>query len=101
MRLRKLRLTAPMIALHPNNTANCHGRGSGSAGPPAPDVRLVFCTEATVRQAPARTNVMKLARFCKAWSRERYLPRNPAGTSVVIHGSQAQLEIPRERLKQN
>ena len=44
---------------------------------------------------------MKLARFWTAWSRPRYLPRNGPGTSAVIHGSHAQLEMPRDRLKQN
>ena len=63
--------------------ANCQERGS-----PA-------------RQAAAMRNVMKLARFWTAASRARYLPRNAAGTSAVIHGSQAQLEMPRERLKPN
>ena len=36
-----------------------------------------------------------------AASRERYFPRTPSGTSPVIHGSHAQLEMPRDRLKQN
>ena len=44
---------------------------------------------------------MKLARFWTAASRARYLPRKADGTRAVIHGSQAQLEMPRERLKQN
>ena len=74
---------AMMIALKANRLANCHGRGS-----PA-------------RQAPASRKVMKLARFWTAASRARYLPRNGAGTSAVIHGSHAQLEMPRDRLKQN
>src|SRR5207247_6174164 len=41
---------------------------------------------------------IKLAKFTQAASRTRYRPRIQAGTSEVIHGSQAQLEMPRERL---
>src|ERR1039457_4379960 len=83
MRLRKVRLTAPIVALKANRMANCQLRGW-----PA-------------RQAAAMRKVMKLARFWTAASRARYLPRNEVGTSAVIHGSQAQLEMPRERLKPN
>ncbi len=59
MRLRKVRLTAPMTALKAKRTANCHGCGSARA-----------------RQAAAMRKVMKLARFWTAASRARYLPRN-------------------------
>src|SRR4051812_3963512 len=82
MRLRKLRLIVPIIALKQNKTANCHGLGSPK------------------RQAAAITNVTKLHAFCTAASRARYFPRKLGGTSNVIHGNQAPLEIPRERLKQ-
>src|SRR5512133_2243818 len=88
MRLRKLRLTAPIVALNPKRIANCHGRGASVA--PVPP-----------RQAAAKRNVTKLARFCTAASRARYLPRIEGGTRAVIHGSQAQLEMPLERLKPN
>ena len=45
IRFRKLRLTAPMTALKPNNAVNCHGR------------------EGPARQPAARRKVRKLARF--------------------------------------
>src|SRR5258708_7376820 len=83
MRLRNIRLTAPVTALKAKRMANCHGRGS-----PA-------------RQAAAIRKVTKLPEFWTAASRARYFPRKPGGTSSVIHGNQAQLEMPRERLKQN
>src|SRR6266702_3149424 len=85
MRLRKARLTAPMMALKANRMANCQGRGCGSP----------------VRQAAAIRKVTKLAEFCTPASLTRYLPRRSGGTSAVIQGSQAQLEMPRERLKPN
>ena len=45
---------------------------------------------------------MKLARFWTAGIARRGICRaEGAGTSAVIHGSHAQLEMPRERLKQN
>src|SRR5437016_4285341 len=81
MRFRKNRLAAPIEALKANSTANCHGRGSSP------------------RQPAAARKQAKLARFTQPASAARYFPRTAAGTSDVIHGSQAQLEIPRERLK--
>src|SRR5262249_34962241 len=80
--LRKVRLTAPMTALKANRMANCHGRGS-----PA-------------RQAAATRKVRKLAKFWTPASRARDLPRRAGGTRAGIQGSQAQLEMPRDRLKQ-
>src|SRR5229473_4778142 len=82
IRLRKDRLTAPVSALNANRTANRHGGGS-----PA-------------RQVAAMRNVVKLPRFWTPASRPRYLPRRAGGTRAVIHGSQAQLEMPRDKLKQ-
>jgi len=81
MRFRKPRLTTPMVALNANNTANCQGR---SVWP---------------RQSAESRKDTKLATFTKAASRARYLPRTASGTSEEIHGSQAALEMPRERLK--
>src|SRR6266542_437099 len=83
MRFRKTRLTAPMMALKVKSTANCRGR---------------VCP---ARHAAEIKKVTKLATFCTAASRTRYFPRNAAGTSTVIQGSHAQLEMPRDRLKQN
>src|SRR5262245_5912194 len=83
MRLRKIRLATPIIALNAKSTANCHAAG---------------CSP---RQKPDRMKLTKLAKFTQAASRERYRPRIAAGTSEVIHGNQAQLEMPRERLKAN
>src|SRR6476619_1908742 len=82
MRFRKVRLMAPMTALNAKINANCHAPGS-----PA-------------RHAAATRNVTKLHEFCVAASMERYFPRKVSGTKIVIHGSQALLEMPRERLKQ-
>src|SRR5204862_197838 len=81
IRFRKTRLTAPMKALKANKAANCQGCG------------LPARHEAPSKKQP------KLARLTHPASRERYLPRIGAGTSEVIQGSHAQLEIPRERLK--
>ena len=81
MRFKKLRLVAPMTALKAKRTANCHGFGS-----PA-------------RQNAASRKQTKLARLTHPASRAKYLPRTGAGTSELIQGSQAQLEIPRDRLK--
>src|SRR5260221_14412038 len=78
---RKTRLAAPMQALKANRTVNCQGCG------------LPARHEAPSKKQP------KLARLTHPASRARYLPRIGAGTSEVIQGSQAQLEIPRERLK--
>src|SRR4030095_3529413 len=83
MRLRKMRLATPIIALNAKSTANCHAAGC------AP------------RQKPERMKLTKLAKFTQAASRERYRPRREAGTSEVIQGSQAQLEMPRDRLNAN
>src|SRR3954470_19716652 len=82
MRLRKTRLAAPMSALKAKRMENCQACGS------------------VPRQKAAMTKVMALQKFAHAASRTRYWPRNDCGTSAVIQGSQAQLEIPRERLKQ-
>src|SRR5512140_1812702 len=95
-----------MSALNANRLANCQGRGLAETaarlpwplaarGAPPPGLND------PARQAAAIRKVKKLARFCTAWSRAKYFPRKPGGTSAVIHGSQAQLEIPRERLKKN
>src|SRR5438067_9774442 len=81
IRLRKNKLAAPMMALKAKRTLNCQ-----ACGPLA-------------RQAAASKKQPKLARFTHPASRARYLPRTAAGTSEVIQGSQAQLEMPRERLK--
>src|SRR5687767_10849688 len=81
MRLRKMRLIDPIAALKANRTANCHGAG--------------VCP----RHRAERIKLMKLARLTQAASRERYFPRTPSGTREAIQGSQAQLEMPRERLK--
>src|ERR1051326_978901 len=82
IRFRNARLMAPITPLKANRIANWKGLGSPAS-----------VTAAT-------KNVMKLPVFCTPASRERYFPRSVAGTSRVIHGSQAQLEIPREMLKQ-
>src|SRR5688572_11534707 len=79
---KKTRLIAPITALKVKSTEYCQG--------------CVF--PASV--AAETRNVMKLATFWTAASRTRYLPRDSGGTRAVIHGSHAQLEIPRERLKQ-
>src|ERR1019366_1086920 len=83
MRLRNTRLAAPISPLKANNMLNCQGCGSSP------------------RQNAAMTNVIKLAELAQAASRTRYRPRNDSGTSAVIHGSHAQLEMLLERLKQN
>src|SRR5262245_56653793 len=83
MRFKNERLIAPITALKANSSANCQGPGS-----PA-------------RQAADTRKVTKLHEFCVAASIERYFPRKEAGTRIVIQGSQAQLEMPRDRLKQN
>src|SRR3954451_13193010 len=83
MRFRNERLMAPITALKANNMENCQAPGS-----PA-------------RHAAEIRNVTKLHEFCVAASIDKYFPRNDAGTRIVIHGSQAQLEMPRDRLKQN
>src|SRR5437868_3177097 len=83
MRLRKLKLTAPITALKAKIAANCDERGL-----PA-------------RQAAATMNVTKLPEFCTAASRDKYFPRKVTGTNSVIQGSHAQLEMPRDKLKQN
>src|SRR5205809_1133023 len=80
MRLRNERLTAPMAALKPNKRANCHGR------------------VVPARQAAETKKVTKLPELCTPASRARYLPRKAGGTSTVIQGSQALLEMPRETL---
>ena len=80
MRLRKTRLRPPIAALRMKSAANCHAAGC------SPSVNA------------ASTMTRKLARFTHAASRVRYLPRTFSGTSAVIHGSHAQLEMPRERL---
>src|SRR5882724_8703767 len=81
IRFKKTKLAAPIIALKPKRAANCHGSGS-----PA-------------RQSAASRKQPKLARFTHPASRARYFPRTGAGTNEVIHGNQAQLEMPRDRLK--
>src|SRR5262245_44117770 len=72
-----------MMALNPNKMAKRH------------------CCGFDPRQAAEKTMVRKLPQFTHAASRVRYLPRTASGTRDVIHGSHAQLEMPRERLKQN
>src|SRR5205809_4609789 len=81
MRLRNTRLAAPMAPLKAKSAANCQARGS------------------TPRQSAATRKLRKLARFTQPASRDRYCPRTAAGTSDEIHGNQAQLEMPRDRLK--
>src|SRR5579871_5755344 len=83
MRFKKLKLIAPITPLKTNSAENCHACGS------SPSVNA------------ATRKVMKLAQFAQAASRNKYFPRNAGGTSPVIHGSHAQLEMPRDRLKQN
>ena len=72
-----------MTALMKNSSENCHGLGD------AP------------RQSAASASVVKFATLTSVASVARNFPRNDSGIKVVIHGSQAALEMPRERLKQN
>src|SRR5262245_11013653 len=83
MRFRKKRLAAPASALNANSRENCHGRDEPLSRP------------AETRKAT------KHPKFIVAASRTKYLPLKSGGTSSVIQGSQAQLEMPRDRLKQN
>jgi hypothetical protein len=83
MRFRNFRLIAPITALKAKMRANCHGR------------------EVWPRHAPARRKAAQLATWTHVASRARYLPRTARGTRVVIQGSQAALEMPRERLNPN
>src|SRR5688572_21901632 len=83
IRFKKLKLIAPVTALNANKAANCPGPGL-----PA-------------RQAAASKKVKKLARFWTAPSRDKYLPLKFSGTNAVIQGNHAQLEMPRDKLKQN
>src|SRR5687767_2188938 len=80
MRLRNFRLIAPKMALRAKITENCQARGESP------------------RQKAASIKVAKLPPLTKAASRERKRPRASAGISDVIHGSHAQLEIPRDKL---
>src|SRR6266516_630927 len=80
IRLRNIRLTAPMAPLKAKSAANCQGRGL------AP------------RHNAEMRKLKQLAEFTRAASRDRYRPRTSAGTSEEIHGNQAQLEMPRDRL---
>src|SRR5690606_26742842 len=83
IRFRKIRLTAPARALKAKRTENCHAAGSF---PSSSDAKIM---------------VTKLPQFTQAASIVRNFPRTEAGTREDIHGSQAQLDMPRERLKPN
>src|SRR5262245_26230113 len=80
MRFKKLRLIAPIRPLKPKMMANCQFAGC------AP------------KQMAAIIVVTKLPNCTHAASRDTYRPRIVGGTSKVIQGSQALLEMPRERL---
>src|SRR5688500_17566453 len=81
MRFKKWRLTMPLMPLRKKYAANCHDCGW------FPNIN-----------AETR-NATQLATPMKAWSAARKRPRNWVGTSEEIQGSQAQLEMPRRRLK--
>jgi len=80
MAFKCFKLTAPMAALNPKTIANCQEAGLEP------------------RHAAANKSAATLAAFTQTASRAKNLPRKDSGTRVVIHGSQAQLEMPRERL---
>src|SRR5688500_1164949 len=78
---RKTRLIKPMIPLNAKRAANCQAWG--------------VCP----RHTADKIKLTKLAKLTQPASRERNFPRMSSGTKEVIQGSQAQLEIPRDRLK--
>src|SRR5262245_3071619 len=83
IRFKKMRLTAPIAAEKPKRRANCQPFGRSH------------------RQTAASRKLTKLARFTNAASRERNLPRRSGGNRLVSQGSQAQLEMPRDKLNPN